>query len=367
MTIQGGKSYRRQTATLFASAIMLAFTLLVPLSVYAETPPQDTPPEETESQQPAPQAPELPYFTQAEAYRSRATAIEFHTETSVEKVTFVIGTENIPGIKGALEEGATHAIWRLSSVPATSGVLQVKIGDNDEYSGPSVHLVEPTLSLAALEVQSGDKVTIQGSVNGILAGTNVLVRLHLPGGVAEQSVSARGDGVPLAEYSLVGVPDGNYRVELIASDGADQLAAAAPIEVTVKKPLPVAEPPVTPDIPVRPPQDVFIPKLEVTPVEALSTQFSIPVTSSLLSALKNSGTVQTIQPRPPEVKGVATEELATLDKIVDLGPTEPPVETPLAPTSGGWSLWGVSWYWWAGSAVTAWAAVVGARWWLRKP
>lgn len=368
MTIQGGKSYRRQTATLFASAIMLAFTLLAPLSVYAETSLQDTPSEETESQQPGPQAPELPYFTQAEAYRSRATAIEFHTETSVEKVTFVVGTENIPGTKGALEEGATHAIWRLSSIPATSGVLQVKIGDSDGYSGPSVNLVEPTLSLTPLaEPQAGDKMILHGSVSSILAGTGVVARLHLPSGIVEHSVDARGTDVPLTEYSLVGVPDGNYRVELIASDGAGQLAAATPIEVTVKKPLPVAEPPVTPDVPVRPPQNVFIPKLEVAPVEALSTQFSIPVTSSLLSALKNSGTVQTIQPRPPEVKGAATEELATLDKVVDLGPAEPPTETPLAPTSGGWSLFGVSWYWWAGSAVTAWAAAAGARWWLRKP
>lgn len=367
MTIQGGKSYRRQTATLFASAIMLAFTLFAPLSVYAETPLQDTPPEETESQQPGPQAPELPYFTKNEEYRVLATFIELRTNSQVTSVNFISGVEIIPGVENESSD-QSYITWRPSAAPTDNEVVTVEV-DGKPADNTAIEIVE-TPTLVPIQLIN-NQISVRTATK-VLSGTKL--------GITFNGVTNTKDCADICEvdeelttFSVENVPPGEYSVVLKVISPEGNFPEGTELFVIPQPPVPPATNQRQDDhqgqgtLPVKTSDDLLISKLEVAPVEALSTQFSIPVTSSLLSALKNSGTVQTIQPRPPEVKGAATEELATLDKVVDLGPAEPPTETPLAPTSGGWSLFGVSWYWWAGSAVTAWAAAAGARWWLRKP
>lgn len=118
--------------------------------------------------------------------------------------------------------------------------------------------------------------------------------------------------------------------------------------------------------PVKPSSGQLLTVVDLQPVQTLSTDFSIPVASNLLTATKRPAVFGGTVAATTEPSEVAGAEYSTLEKVVDLGPTQQPA-TPLAPTSGGWSLFGVAWHWWAASAVTAWLAGWGVRWWLRKP
>lgn len=362
MTNRGSVSYRRQTAVLFASAIMLAFTFLVPISAHAE---EAGIQEETPAEEQSPQAPTLPYFTQSDAYRTRVASIQFRTLPEVKTVEFIVGEETLVGQKIESAEGATFAVWHVPAAPSTSGVMTVRV-DGELVNEARITLHDaPSLSLEELPKQGGDAVIIRGSVNGILSGTSVIVKFN----GASHEVIARGSGLDLAQFSLIDVADGEYLVELIASDSSGDLSIATPVKVVVSKPLVVPDPPdETPVIPVKPPTEVFLPKLEVTPFKLLSTEFSIPVAANIIASTKRATIFQSTAASPlsAEVRGVATTEQETLEKVVDLAIDEPPA-TPLAPTSGGWSLFGVSWYWLAGSVAAAWVAGMGLRMWLRKP
>ncbi|MBH2007704.1 hypothetical protein I8H83_03820 [Candidatus Saccharibacteria bacterium] len=362
MTKRGGVSYGRQTVMLFASAIMLALTFLAPLSAYAqETGSQ----EETPTEEQSPQAPVLPYFTQSDIYRVHAGAIEFRTLPEVKSVEFDIGDETIVGQKVEPSEGATSIAWHVPTVPTASGIMTAKT-DGEPVVDARIMLHDaPVVSLEELPKQGGETVVIRGSVNGTLAGTSVIVKFN---GTSHE-VAARGTGIDLVQISLVGLADGEYSVELIASDGSGDVSVAVPVKMTVSKPLVVPDPPdETPVLPVKPPVEVFLPKLEVTPIKLLSTDFSVPVAANIIASTKRATIAQSTAASPlsAEARGIATTEQETLEKAVDLAIDEPSA-TPLAPTSGGWSLFGVSWYWLAGSAAAIWLAGAGFRTWLRKP
>lgn len=344
---------------LLAPVIMLAFTFLVPLTTFAEPEPDEQPIV-------------IPHFVKPDqdVYRVRATDIELQTAPTVEEeaVIFIAGEEEIPGVKSVSKSDDKHAIWNPSRAPNSGAVMTARV-EEKPVSGQIVLRDQPVLTLNPLDGErSGASLSVTGTIEGVLAGTTVVVRL-VPNANDAKDYEVVLDGrTELAQISLAEVPTGEYQVQLIAFEGKVQITDVnTPVFIRVITPPDETEVETPPIIIATPSPDIYIPKIDVVPIELLSTNFSIPVAANIVATTKRSSIFQaTAAPPNGEVQGVATEERATVENVVDLTADEQPV-VPLAPTSGGWSLFGVSWYWWVGSIAATWVAGMSLRLWLRKP
>lgn len=209
---------------------------------------------------------------------------------------------------------------------------------------------------------AGRALTITGATSAPADSSAVLL-------IADQQIplGLGADGTFGYTFSN-GLPAGDYSFTVALTDslGNTNSGAQTPGEMGQVSVVPA---PIVPPVTITPPRvvtpggDGSIPALEIDPVDALSTQFSIPVASNIVSASKRQvvfGSAQ--QARSVDID---SPEVQTLEKVVDLSVDRPP-ETPLAPTSGGWSLFGVAWYWWAAGVAAMWAAGMGVYRWLRR-
>ncbi len=364
MTKLGGVSYRRRAAMLLAPVIMLAFTFLVPLTTFAETENDQQPPSQ-EAQDPT-FAPELVQKDQ-NVYRERADKIELRTAKTIQKdeVVFVVGEERIPAVEDVAASKDQYISWHPAYNPATGIKLTVEV-QGVPVDGQSVSLHEK-LSFAI--DQSSDMLVVKSSAGTVLSGTKVEVAFNDKAPIVPDCTGGCGVNTELARFPLDGLIPGDYTIELSLTDDlgtfpSESKKITIPASTDSEPPTDPGTPPV---IPVTPSPDIYIPKIDVVPIELLSTNFSIPVAANIVATTKRSSIFQaTAAPPNGEVQGVATEERATVENVVDLTADEQPV-VPLAPTSGGWSLFGVSWYWWAGSIAATWVAGMSLRLWLRKP
>lgn len=356
MTKRGGASYRRQVAMLLAPAIMLAFTFLVPLTAFAE--PDDITEEPVVT----------PVFMHHNVYRERVKNIELRTAPDVgtDEVIFVVGDVRISAEKDevASKEGL-YASWHPVSNPDTGETMFAEVkGTLIEEKVTLYDMLKFTIE------QTTETLVVRSSAGTAISGTKVEVNFNLSRAVA---ICADGcsQGTELKKFTLTDLSPGDYPVKLILADNfgeffADEKIVTIPVPPSIPDNNPVDTGPST-ITPVVSSPDIYIPKLDIVPIELLSTDFSIPVAANIISTTKRSSIFQaTAPPLGSEVRGAATEEQETLEKVVDLTIEEPPA-TPLAPTSGGWSLFGVSWYWWAGSVATMWVAGMSLRLLLRKP
>lgn len=355
MTKRGGGSHGRRFSILVVSTLMLAATFLLPFSVHAE----DTAlsPADEESHEAT-----VPSFTTTDEYLNRATHVSLRAPLRTKSVEFTIGDQTIQGIKEPQQDAEAPAkfeIWHPTQQPATSGVMTAHVTGHDETT-PQIVLHDMLVPKAE---QIGDALEVRGGAAGsFLPGTTLSLIFN---GAAPQVVDCSGGcGVDalLAKLSLVDVAAGNYTVQLHFADANGDIGDTS-TSVTISWPakselnddtfLPVSK------------AETYVPKLEVVPIASLSTQFSTPVSSALAAAISGGRQLQSADDEPlaADVKGAAVLQANPLTTALQSDATAPDV--PVAATETGWSVFGLSWYWWVSGAAVAWVGIVAGRWWLR--
>lgn len=230
------------------------------------------------------------------------------------------------------------------------------------YSGANVdsdekivelNTTKPIVSVATAreQVDAGERITINGTVEMSAAPVENVVVSY---GDRQENVAVGSSGL-FTFTTPEAMGQGTYIFSVTARDALGNTNESSPASTTVVVRPPVVRSNVVP-----------LEEVKIVPVTRLSNDFSIPVATSLVStgSVRQGFGVSSAQSRGD----VLGSEERNLDGVIDLNADEAAEEdTPLAPTSNGWSLFGVSWYWWAAGTMTIWVATAGTRWWLQRP
>lgn len=303
----------------------------------------------------------LPSFTTADEYLGRATHASLRAPIGTDKVDFIIGEQHIPGVREVQQdtEEPKFEIWHPSQQPTASGVMTAKVDDHDEVTAQiALHDM-----LVPKATQVGDSLEVRGSAIGsVLPGTILTVAFNGSVSQAIDCTGGCGNDTLLITLPLADVASGDYIVQLHFSDAGGEIGTT---EVSTSVTWPAKSEVEDTIIPVTKPT-VYVTKLDVVPISSLSTQFSTPVSPTLAAAISGMDALQsTSEPLVSDVKGAAASQSNPLNHVSALDTDRASSEIPVAATGGGWSVFGLSWYWWASGAVASWLAVMATRWWLR--
>lgn len=365
MTKRGGELALRRRSVYIVSCMLLAATFL-PLFAYAEQPSPGTSISDNSQDQPS----ELPKFSRGGAYKGHVATLRLYTSSDVTAVEFHAGAEIIPGVRDAAI--TDQVAWQLSSetpVPQDADSITTRITSGDQtVDGPTVQLVAtPSIALDQLSGidTTATELVVSGSIaTGVLLSdsSSIVSLISSSGEVITPAASQFFSASQPAKLSVSGLQPGDYTVKLVINDVDGSEITNTSTTLSVKAPS-TTQPSDGATIPVVK-APIYVDKLEAQPVAPLSTDFAIPVSSTLVAAIKSSGIQVAQQPESSDVRGLSTNAL-DLDKSPAV-PTVPTGDAPLAPTDSGWSLFGFGWYWWVSGLAATWAAGMGLRWWLQR-
>lgn len=365
MTKRGGELALRRRSVYIVSCMLLAATFL-PLFAYAEQPSPGTSISDNSQDQPS----ELPKFSRGGAYKGHVATLRLYTSSDVKAVEFHAGAKSIPGVRDAAI--TDQVAWQLSSetpVPQDADSITTRITSGGQtVDGPTVQLVAtPSIALDQLSGidTTATELVVSGSIaTGVLLSdsSSIVSLISSSGEVITPAASQFFSASQPAKLSVSGLQPGDYTVKLVINDVDGSEITNTSTTLSVKAPN-TTQPGDGVTIPVVK-APIYVDKLEAQPVAPLSTDFAIPVSSTLVAAIKSSGLQVAHQPESSDVRGLNTKAL-DLDKSPAV-PTAPTSDAPLAPTDSGWSLFGFGWYWWVSGLAATWAAGMGLRWWLQR-
>jgi|GEM_PF-5090846 len=214
-----------------------------------------------------------------------------------------------------------------------------------------LNTTRPVVSVAAAsrDVTAGEQITISGTVATPAAALESVVVSYDD---RQENVSVAADGSFV--FTIPGgLEQGAYTFSITARDILGNTNESSPASTTIDVQRAIVRGNVAP-----------IDEVELVPITRLSSEFSIPVAPSLVSSNKMRQAFGA--PSAQTTGDVLGSEEQNLEGVIDLSTEEPVSDTPLEPTSNGWSLFGVSWYWWAVGSMTIWASIASTRWWMQR-
>lgn len=256
----------------------------------------------------------------------------------------------------------------------------IHINDNNNAQPVAIESVPDILDLEVPSAQEGTPVTIRGKLDSA-TDTSVTLQNRNDSTKTYEAI-IHPDNTFSYEFTT-GLPKGEYVFEAVAKRGEnksqpflrktiiEEAPSTPPINIPTEPEIQVPKP--TPPV-IELPDDQFISPLSVEPVPLLSTTFATPLVSpgTLLRA-SDSLSARTLAVQSSVLRGndsapIMQRKTVSLDaeKILPL-PSLKTAQEPassssaLTPTQSGWTIFGISWQWWAGGIATT---VVG--WWVYR-
>lgn len=198
------------------------------------------------------------------------------------------------------------------------------------------------------DVYVGEVVSIRGKATA--GGSLKSVTITSNGASLPLEVDENGNFTYTVDTAAMSTS--TYAYTVVARDEFGNVSAPASVSIVVRP------------APVPPGDDTLIDEVEVIPISTLSTDFSIPVARTLVSDVQQDSDM-TGDKISGEVLGAEERNLA---QVIDLNSDSASEadDAALSPGATGWSVFGLSWYWWLMGGATTWMGVISARWWLRR-
>lgn len=248
-----------------------------------------------------------------------------------------------------------------AQLPLPSGLVgSYAVALTAVYSGAEIdseetivelNTIRPVVSVAVASrnVTEREQITISGTVAAPAAALESVIVSYDD---RQESVSVDADGSFV--FTIPGgLERGTYTFFITARDILGNTNESSIVSTTIDVQRVIVRGNVAP-----------IDEVELVPITRLSSEFSIPVAPSLVSSDKMRQAFGA--PSAQTTGDVLGSEEQNLEGVIDLNTDDSVSDTPLEPTSNGWSLFGVSWYWWTVGSMTIWAGIASTRWWMQR-